>query len=142
MLVLVLVCTLAFPEMLEERRMLRSSKQSIIRPKVNDVILNGLDDLDNLDEDEIEKIRTEMELEDSELDIIQDAEEPQDEEDVEYHIKYWRSDAYHQQDRYDKLDQLWDQLVPDEDVTDVEPSDFNWSEFPRFFTHRAQGSFC
>jgi hypothetical protein len=40
-----------------------------------------------------------------------------------------------------KLAQLWKELVPDEDQ-EGEPIDLKWAEFPRFFTQKANGSFC
>ena len=40
------------------------------------------------------------------------------------------------------MDTLWPVLVPDPNDHSVEPRDFMWSDFDRFFTQNANGPFC
>jgi len=49
--------------------------------------------------------------------------------------------VYKSGDRQTKLNQLWSKLVPNDDA-DTEPADFDFVEFPSFFTQRAQVTFC
>ena len=69
-------------------------------------------------------------------------------EDVEagrrwYEVRTWFKSGpdYKNMGRYEKMHVLWGALVPDESVTDVEPSDFLWKDFPDFFTVKGDGAF-
>jgi len=54
---------------------------------------------------------------------------------------YLKSDAYQTKTRDVKLQELWKTLVPDENVVAaVRP--LYWTEAPKFFTQKANGSFC
>lgn len=54
---------------------------------------------------------------------------------------YLRSDLYQGQTAAEKLDELWNMLVPDETVVQA-PMEYYWKEFDNFFTQKASGSFC
>jgi len=52
------------------------------------------------------------------------------------------NNVYKTSSRQEKMEDLWDMLVPDEDSTDVEPNPYWYAKFPEFFTQKAQVSFC
>ena len=47
------------------------------------------------------------------------------------------NNIYKESTRYEKMEDLWDQLVPDEDSSDVEPNPYWYAKFPEFFTQKA-----
>ena len=81
-----------------------------------------------------------------ELRELQDLDEDEDDEDLGpddfKNNLYWKSTHYQEQSRQEKLEELWNELVPDEEDYDVAPMDFYWKEFPNFFTQKSNGSFC
>ena len=57
----------------------------------------------------------------------------------------WFSDqnpVYDVQTRHEKLAQLWERLVPDENDRTVQPATYQYKKFDNFFTQNANGSFC
>ena len=54
---------------------------------------------------------------------------------------YFKSDIYQDKGRYEKLSELWNKLVPDEEHDDP-PHPFYWADQPNFFLQASNGSFC
>ena len=50
---------------------------------------------------------------------------------------YFKSEAYFAKSKEDKMNELWAEILKDD-----EPMAYYWSEFPNFFTQKANGSFC
>lgn len=79
--------------------------------------------------------RYDDETDEPELDYAPDLGDAPDLEDApQRKVNYWHQDAYQNQSRYDKLEQLWEELIPNPHDRDVEPLDFMWRAFPKFFT--------
>jgi len=60
--------------------------------------------------------------------------------------KYFKSPTYQLKPRNEKMNDLWNILVPTfetaPDLNEVEPKSFPWTLFPNFFKQKANGSFC
>jgi len=60
--------------------------------------------------------------------------------------KYFKSPTYQLKPRNEKMNDLWNILVPtfetDPNSNDVQPKSFPWTLFPNFFKQKANGSFC
>merc|ERR1712038_1427886 len=88
--------------------------------------------------------------------LIIDCDSPsEDQEDDARHLsqaidpsqrKYFKSPTYQNKTRQENMTDLWNILVPtfetDSNLNDVEPKSFPWSQFPKFFKQKANGSFC
>ena len=59
---------------------------------------------------------------------------------------YFKSPTYKAKSRTEKMDELWNDLVPsyeeDPAINDEAPKDFPWERLPRFFSQKGNGSFC
>jgi len=60
--------------------------------------------------------------------------------------RYFKSPTYQLKPRNEKMNDLWNILVPTfetaPDLNEVQPKSFPWTLFPNFFKQKANGSFC
>ena len=58
---------------------------------------------------------------------------------------YFKSPTYKAKSRTEKMDELWNDLVPSDaegQPINTGPKDFPWEQLPRFFSQKGNGSFC